>query len=596
MRANKLIDEGSCIEAYNLLKSSGLGIEKLHFGRTVRKAAVRACEDDFKAIRDMARIDFFDVWMGEKCANIEQAMNYGYVALLLEEWESGFEALSKYRENIEDGPKQILFDQLLFGYIQKLIDDKRFVYADTMIRFATGRPTFVSKYKQYFWKLICNSLSKLHSFGDDAGRNPLLDQENFLTFMRSDVEIVELLADNTPSSFTDWVNDRSKWRCVKDVKRRKPLDRPIRILVAANNWNFLQLPCSALEEHGFELRYLPFDRVIEALKVRADKEDNLPDINQMIYGLGPFAVSHDDAIEALDKKCPWALNLIDWSDVVFVEWWNQSAVWMSRYLPENKALIIRLHSYEAFTSLPSFTNMQGVDSAIFIADHIRDIFNRTCLNAELLSDRQTVIQNIRPMGKHVPRKRSEVEKKTLCLAGYSNRNKDPNFALDILSNLLQNESEWKLKLIGHPWPNEASDDDLDYFRDFQKKLSTLSKSVELIPFAHDIMSQFEKCGFVLSTSLREGSHETVVEGMSVGCIPIIRDWPHVSQFQAAAKMFPTQSIITTPKEAAERILSFTNDYEGHSAKQYEVYNNSYSRNISAKAFVNSFQTLLIDKE
>lgn len=588
---NELIDEGSCIEAYKALRQSSYGIKEIHFGRTVRKVAVRACEDDFKAIRDMVRADFFEAWQDFRCANIEQATNYGYIALLLREWESGFEALAKYRENIEDGPRQDLFDQLLFGYIQQLIDNKRIIHADKIIELAVSRSTFTDKYKRYFWKIIYNSFSKPHSSRDEVERNPLLNKEDFLAFLRLDAEIGKLFDDKVPSSFRYWVNDRSKWRCVQDIQRSKPLDRPIRILVTSNNWNFLQLPCSVLEEHGFELRYLPFDRVIEALNVRTDKADDTPNINQMIYGLGPFAVSQDDAIEALGKKCPWALNLIDWCDVAFVEFWNQPAVWMSCYLPKNKALVIRLHSYEAFTTLPSLTNMQGVESAIFIADHIRDIFNKTCLNAEFLNERQAVIQNIRPLGKHVPQKRSRLEKKTLCLAGYSNRNKDPNFALDILSNLLQSDSEWKLKLIGHPWQNEVSEDDLEYFGEFQKKLSTLSQNVEIGPYTNDILSHLEKCGFILSTSLREGSHETVVEGMSVGCIPIIRDWPHVSQFEAAQKMFPTKVIITSPKEAAEQILSFINDYEAHSAKQYEIFNNSYSRKFSAEKLTGTFDKL-----
>jgi hypothetical protein len=598
---HSLIDTGSCVQAYKELKSSGFGIEELHFGATVRKAAIKADDNDSEYIRGLIRVDFFEAWVDHHCANIEQAMSFGYVCLLLEECELGFEALSKYKSKIADGPTQVLFDRLLFGYIRQLLDQQRFTRADALTNLAMSRPTFVAQFKKallgrYCQNSVRNIISRLHSFGADAGANPLLEVDSFLKFAAAEVKIGDLIDVNDRSTLGNWLNGRPEWRSVKGLRRNKPLNRPIRILVASENFNFLQIPSLILKEHGFELRYLPFDRIVEALKVRRKEADNLPNMADMIFGAGPFSVSQKDAITAIENKCPWALGLIDWCDIVFVEWWKQAAVWFSRYLPGTKGLVIRLHSHEAFTSLPSFTNFEGVDSAIFIADHTREIFSRSCLNAKHLCGRQRVIQNLRLPNKRPPLKRSELEKRTLCLVGYSTRNKDPMFALEILTKLLRDDSRWRLKLIGRPWPNEVPEVDREYFYNLQKKISELGRSVELMPHTDHALSFLETNGFILSTSLREGSHESVVEGMSVGCIPILRNWPHVIPFDGANKMFQNHRTITTPKEAAGQILSFLKNYEVHSENQHYIYNNSYSLSSSAEKFTDCFDQLFFCSE
>jgi len=467
--------------------------------------------------------------------------------------------------------------------IEFLIDKRQYMLADFVIKCSIWLASFLRFKLSYFTGIFVRMFDRLHSFGNAWGRDPLLSDKYFLEYLKHNENIEDLSKKFLPNTIYKWLNDNAQWRDLTGVERVKPSDRPLRVLVVSANWNFLKEPCSILEDAGFELRYLPFQPLAEAMNVR--------DSNGMIFNLGVTSFTQEQVSITLNEKAPWASELVDWCDIVFVDWWSKPAIFFSRYLEKNKPLVVRLHSYEAFSSTPHFTNMKGVDAGIFIADHIKEIFHLTCLNANQYKDRHRVIQNIRCFEKNSLKKRTEIEKRTLCLAGYSTKNKDPILALDILSLLLQDDSRWRLKLIGSPWPVEVSGEELEYFSKFKQKLSILAGNVEILPFTNNLLEELETCGFILSTSLREGSHETVVEGMSVGCIPIVRNWPHVRDFDAAKRMFPNVVPFENSKAAYHQITNSINEYDKLSENYSEDAYNMYHASKSGQELVNLFLDL-----
>jgi len=67
-------------------------------------------------------------------------------------------------------------------------------------------------------------------------------------------------------------------------------------------------------------------------------------------------------------------NAIDWADIVWFEWCNQTAIIGTNYEEiEGKKVIIRLHSYEVFSNFPKQINWPVVDKLILVAPHIREI-------------------------------------------------------------------------------------------------------------------------------------------------------------------------------------------------------------------------------
>ena len=78
-------------------------------------------------------------------------------------------------------------------------------------------------------------------------------------------------------------------------------------------------------------------------------------------------------------------SLIEWADIVWIEWCNELAIEATNKIPAlvDKKVIIRLHSYEALANYVQVVKWSVVDSLIFVAEHIRDI---VCQYLPKLSD------------------------------------------------------------------------------------------------------------------------------------------------------------------------------------------------------------------
>ncbi len=331
-------------------------------------------------------------------------------------------------------------------------------------------------------------------------------------------------------------------------------DRKLRVLLVSNdNWHFVRPAVGYFEQHGLEVRYLSFSQCRDAIVAQRKKDSSKPSLNEMMFGLGAYQVSVEEANEAFTQAAPWARDLIDWCDVVFVEWWNAPAIWFSRYLSPEKSLVIRCHSYEAFSPVTHFTNMRRVDGAVFIADHIRQIFNAVYSDLPVSEQTQVVISNIRSRDHLLKVEKQGDVSFTLGMMQYANINKDPLFALDILEKLVLTDDRWTLNLIGNGWDETESDE--------ERKVSRLSRHVVIEPFTKDTAAWHKRIGFVLSASHREGSHESVMDGMVTGSVPVIRRWPMVKDFGAPESAFPGVPAFDTPQEAADYILKSRNSFD-----------------------------------
>jgi glycosyltransferase involved in cell wall biosynthesis len=65
-------------------------------------------------------------------------------------------------------------------------------------------------------------------------------------------------------------------------------------------------------------------------------------------------------------------------------------------------------------------------------------------------------------------------------------------------------------------------------------------------------------GVILSSSVRESFHASVVEGAASGAVPVVRDWPFFAgKANGARTLFPSDWVVETPEQAVERILLTT---------------------------------------
>ena len=303
------------------------------------------------------------------------------------------------------------------------------------------------------------------------------------------------------------------------------------LFVSNNNWFFLSEVIQGLEASS-AVRCRTFDFGIA----------------QASYGLSP----HEAALPQLDGQSSNKIHgdtfdmglfkgLIDWADVVFVEWCEWAAVWLSSYLPTTKRLIIRLHSYEAYSSIPHFINWANVDTIVFVAEHIRKFLN-VQLGERLKQTAQVVIDNIRDLSAF--RSDGSADRGAMLgMLGYNNVNKNPRMALEILRSLRALDGRWQLRLVGPAWAedNQLSNHEREYKSAFFSDIDAFGLA-DAVVFAGEVSTDEVNrvmlgIGVILSCSDREGTHEAVVEGIASGCVPLIRNWPTSAAYDGARTSF-----------------------------------------------------------
>ena len=271
------------------------------------------------------------------------------------------------------------------------------------------------------------------------------------------------------------------------------------------------------------------------------------------------------------------------SDVIIVDWLNHNTNWVLENASADKKVIVRVHSYEVLSFFPATINFGRIDGLIFISPGIRDMFLE--MWGWLLPDNMptTVIDNIRCKKRVCPESSTSASiagrGKTIGMMQYALPVKDFRFALEVFKHVYEKDSEFKLLLCGQALTEIKSAENALLLQE----INALPEGVvEELGYVTDVDSFFRKVGYMLSTSEREGSHESIIEGMAYGCIPVVRNWPLLAPFDGAKRAFPMCDVVETPAEAAEAILSASLDYKKVSNKYQSESEGFYSTDIPQK--------------
>lgn len=242
-------------------------------------------------------------------------------------------------------------------------------------------------------------------------------------------------------------------------------------------------------------------------------------------------------------------------DTLVVDWCDRGAVVVSMLAPPSCRLLVRLHSFEAFTSYPHLVDWSRVDDLVFVGEHLRRLV------VEAVPATRQVRSHIIPIPTEVSRfrlpKLGEASK-ALGLVGWASPAKDVPWALEVLRQLRQRDREFTLQLIGDPpdpgsWP--------EYAECVSECLATAGGSVKLVPKTNDVPTALRSVGFILSTSVRESLHLGLAEGAASGAVPVVRDWPALRSHGGARSVFPADWLVETPDEAVERVISLGEDFD-----------------------------------
>ncbi len=275
------------------------------------------------------------------------------------------------------------------------------------------------------------------------------------------------------------------------------------------------------------------------LKLLIDYYKQRPGCQVIIDDIPGHAMSHIESSLLLLKK----------ADLVFCEWALGNAVWYSQNKKEHQKLVIRVHNQEMTLPYLDTIYWPNVDKIIFICPKNLELFQN---RYPALVPKSCLIYNLIDCNDfNVPKMPGS--EFNLGLMGTAPKIKAPHLAFEILQKIRRIDDRYTLHIKGkHPWEYNwlwRREDERIYYEDLYREINTSCDANAVIFDSHgnDVSVWFSKIGFILSTSDREGSHQSVAEGMASGAIPVIRNWA------GASKIYPPQFVFASVDEAVELI-------------------------------------------
>jgi glycosyltransferase involved in cell wall biosynthesis len=230
--------------------------------------------------------------------------------------------------------------------------------------------------------------------------------------------------------------------------------------------------------------------------------------------------------------------LLDWADVVWIEWGDQVFMWTSQMVDEKKHIICRIHRWEAYQDFHNSVKWSSVRRLIFVADHIRDEYVGNLKKIE-----GVVIPSC-----HVVPNGLDCEKfilstdghnlNRIAMVGYLHARKGPMMAVSVIEKIRKVNPDVRLVVVG-----TSQDRSCD---EYMKSMSdSLDLDIEFREWTEDTASVYRECGFVLSSSMNESFQYSIAEGVLCGCIPLVHHWT------GADGIYPKRFLFQTVDQAAE---------------------------------------------
>ncbi len=270
-------------------------------------------------------------------------------------------------------------------------------------------------------------------------------------------------------------------------------------------------------------------------------------------------------------------ELVNWADVVFCEWCGPNALWYSQHKKNNQKLIVRLHRFEVNGPWMQNIDFSKIDKLVFVSD----MQKKASLTTPALSKtdvKTEVIPNVIDT-LDLDREKSANANFHIGVLGFVPFLKRPDRALDLLENLLKQDSRYTLHFRGrmpweysHEWKNPLQQQlYLDFFARLRNN-EELRNHVIFEPFGADVGTWFRKIGIILSPSSYESFHLATAEGMASGSFPIVWD-------RAGAKDIFGPYVFESIEDSCKKILELRNNetflYQQKLAKEYASRWDSY---------------------
>lgn len=245
------------------------------------------------------------------------------------------------------------------------------------------------------------------------------------------------------------------------------------------------------------------------------------------------------------------------ADIVWIEWADEIAVFATNHLKmlDDKHVILRLHSYEAFTGYIEKINWKRIDDLIFVAPHIQQVvldkderIAKSVKNIQIIHngvnlERFPLAEDKREYGFNV------------AYVGGVNYKKGPMLLLQAIHALVQKDKKYKLFVAG-----QIADERYRlYFTQMIEEMG-LTENIQLDGWVEDIPDWLADKQHIVCTSVLEGHPVGLMEAMARGLKPAIHN------FVGARNFYPPHFIWNTIPEFVEMISE-----QRHFPKEYRDF-------------------------
>ncbi|KYH34417.1 putative S-adenosylmethionine-dependent methyltransferase [Clostridium tepidiprofundi DSM 19306] len=250
---------------------------------------------------------------------------------------------------------------------------------------------------------------------------------------------------------------------------------------------------------------------------------------------------------------------MEWGDICWFEWCDQLIAYGSRLkIAEEKKILCRIHSYEAFTNNIVNVAWENVDKLIFVSEYIREnVLSKIKIN----KSKTVVIPNGVDLKEYNYQKRNN--KFNIAYVGFINYKKGPMLLLHTFKAIHDVDDRYKLYIAGL-FQDERY---LLYFKQMINEMN-LKDCIIFDGWQKNIENWLNDKDYILCTSVLESQNMSVMQAMAKGIKPIIHN------FVGAKEIYPVRYIWNTIDEAVNMVVSDNYDsmeYRNFIKDNYSLY-------------------------
>lgn len=262
--------------------------------------------------------------------------------------------------------------------------------------------------------------------------------------------------------------------------------------------------------------------------------------------------------EILDNNTDTIREALAWADITWVEWVQGVAVDVSQMERRGK-LIMRMHSFEAYTSLPGDVVWENVDVLTVVSPYITELLKLRYPDIEARTNVFVLPNCIDTNRFQLPANKTRTGK--IGFVGQLRHTKNLPLVLQCFAAAHSVDSSLTLHLAGEYTGTELEVAELAFYIDHLTHSMGVSEAVIMHGQVADMPTWLADKDALISASIRESFGYNIAEAMACGVLPAIHNFPGAEQIYPKALIFNTvaecQAILTKrefePKALAQHV-------------------------------------------